>query len=168
MLFLTLIVSALSAAVAASSSIPTTNSFTSASFNSTPEKVLNVANTTAGCTDSAWTSYSWGAIGPGFANSTLYLWGYSYTSGASTISIIQRKLSATIIAYGNDTIEASTVSGSIDYFQTAELTATFLLKQSPPVTAVAPSCLAIGTVQGPTSSPSSNDYLVLCSCKHSS
>ena len=158
---LSLISSAVGAAVTAANSVAASNSFTSASFNSTPVKILNVANSTAANIDAAWAGYMYGTVGPAAANTSLYLWGYSYTAAAAVIPTIVRKLSATIIAYGNDTTEMSTVSGTTDTVQTVSLGTNNMLRQTTPVVGVAPGALAIAAVQGLTQAAGVMDYLVL-------
>jgi hypothetical protein len=82
-------------------------SISSTYLNSSATKVYGVNSSTSGSADATWITlpYSNIAFGPATTNSTLYT--YGWTVSGTTITIYKRSSNATIVGYGNDTVEAS-------------------------------------------------------------
>ena len=118
----------------------TTNTISTASFYSAPVKVMD--GSSGNTTDTPWQSYTNVAFGPGITNDTMYFWGVAV--GSTTVKTICRKLNATMIAYGSDTVEASVPSGTSDSTQTATITAP---RSTSPLYAVGPGYFGVATVQ---------------------
>ena len=118
----------------------TTNTVTTATFNSTPTVVMD--GSSGNTTDTPWQDYSYATFGADTINTTLYLWGIELAS--TSVQTICRTLSATVIAYANDTTETSVTTGISDNTQSVTITAA---RSTTPVFNTGLGYLGIATVQ---------------------